>query len=174
MSKRYYHISKTKLSKVLKPKGYFEKVDSSGNLKFYYPLVDCSPSFPISKVKESCFATTIEGAMFGYFSKGGKAGNYYVYATNERPDVDLSDEMVMDFGTIEEVRFRRPVSVFPLCTLYISKKIIDKMGSCQVETEFGDVFFNDDGAYYIKKEIRKWIEKNTNCYKEKRKSKGYY
>lgn len=162
----YYHISKTKLLKVLKPSGFYERTDTSGGLKFWYPLANCAPIFPTSNVKESCFATTIEGAMFGYFSGGsGKAGNYYVYATNERPDVDLSDEMVMDFGAIEEVRYRKPVSVSLLCSIHISKKIIDRIGSCQVETEFGDVFFDDESAYKIKREIRRWLEQKTSCYR---------
>lgn len=162
----YYHISKTKLPRVLKPSGFYERTDTSGGLKFWYPLANCAPIFPTSNVKESCFATTIEGAMFGYFSGGsGKSGNYYVYATDERPDVDLSDEMVMDFGAIEEVRYRKSVGVFLLCSIHISKKIIDRIGSCQVETEFGDVFFDDESAYKIKREIRRWLEQKTSCYR---------
>jgi len=156
---KYYHLSSTKLPNILKPTGYYEEVNGGG-LNFWYPLSNSPPIFRSSNILESCFSKTPAGTLFGVFSDGGKAGTYYLYSTSEKPDVNLTHEMVQDFGVIEEVRYRRPVSVQLEGKLSIPKSVINDILQCHVETEEGESFFNDEEGYQLKKQINVWIKKN--------------
>ncbi len=159
---KYYRISKNPLKSPLHPSGFFERADEFG-LDYWCPLVNSPPIFKISEVKESCFSTTIEGALFGLFSNDGKPGKYNVYETKEKPDIDLTDETIQDFGVIEEVRYRKPVEIKKTCDLTIPSNIIDNIQKCQVETEDA-VFFNEECGIKVKKEIRDFIKKTSTCY----------
>lgn len=161
----YYHISMLPVSeKIMEPEGYYEKTSNYG-LKFWYPTGDSSPIFPISDTKETCFATSVEGALFGICSDGGcKPTTVHVYYTTDNPDVDLRDETVQDFYVIEEVRYRRPVNIEKKCSFRLPQHIIKKIEKCYVDLD-GDVFFDQDGGSDVKKEIRTWLERNTDCYK---------
>ena len=160
---KYYHLSQQKLGKKLKPYGKFEKV-KDGQLVFWYPLSNTSPIFKASDVDESCFATTIEGALFGIYSDYDKPSKFNVYCTDKKPDVDLTDETVQDFGVIEEVRYRRPVDIKHICTISIPNRIIKQIHKCHYETEDGDVFFDDECGRKLKDNLRSWIKKETKCY----------
>ena len=160
---RYYHLSGKKLTDKLEPYGFFERV-SDDELKYWYPISNSPPIFPISNVKESCFATTIEGALFGVYSDYDKPGKMFVYCTNEKPDVDLTDETVQDFGIIQEVRYRRPVNIKQKCVIDVDKNIIDEIKKCHFETEEGEVFFNDDCGRIVKNKLRRKLKKETDCY----------
>jgi len=161
----YYHVSFQESLKRIKPSGFYERVNKDGELSYWYPVTNSPPVFPISNIPETSFATTIEGALFGVCSNGDCVEReYYVYSTDEKPDVDLTDEMVADFGVIEEVRYRREINVTEHCHFVLPKKMIDKINKCYWRSsEDGDVFFADECGDVAKKELRNWLDKSTTC-----------
>jgi hypothetical protein len=162
---KYYHISSKKLPSILKPQGHYERVSESGSLSYWTPTSDSPPIFPVSDIAETCFATTIEGALFGLCSEGNREGTHYVYSTTERPDIDLVGELVEDFCVIGEVRYRKPINIKYECSFNIPKDIVRKIQSCQIETEDGCFFFSWERGDTVKTKIRKWLQKNTSCYR---------
>ena len=115
----YYHASlSAKLPKILSPNAYYES-DVGGCPQ--PRMGDVSLGFPSSQIPEIAFSKKPVDAVFavannialGIYESGNKPSKpeqVWVYVTSDEPDVDLSD-CGYDFGTISEVRYRKPVSV---------------------------------------------------------------
>ena len=153
----FYHISNKRIdSPILQPKGYYEKVDIIDNkpnldVESYadedYPYNE----FTQSETPESSFSKSIKGALIGEISgEPAKEGEYFVYSTKESPDYDLSKEMPhsMDFGVVEEVRYRKPVKIKLLGKLNVSQKDIDL-----IHSGYGGHFYPEN-IRKIKKELK--------------------
>jgi hypothetical protein len=118
----YYHAMEA-LKKPLTsrpPKGFYEAIHRSGcpEPKFGDPLM----GYPISKIAESSFSKSIEGAILGGakgFCDEEKTCEIDIYESDEEPDVDISD-CPPDFDILEEVRYRREIPVKRVKTITIS------------------------------------------------------
>jgi len=108
----YYHstmLGKKPLTSIA-PKGEYEAVPLNGCPE---PIGgDPKAGFPISKILETSFSKTIEGAILGggRFCEEGRECILDIYETEEEPDVDISG-CPYDFGVLDEVRYRREIPV---------------------------------------------------------------
>lgn len=62
----------------------------------------------VKDITEVCFSKTIEGCLFA-INMFLEEGYYFIYKTTEEPCTDLSNSSLIDFASIEEVRYRRPI-----------------------------------------------------------------
>jgi len=123
----YFHATKAGGSRglrALRPDGYYESIGRDS-----IPERRGDFGFKVSKVKEICFAKTIEAAIIAV---GRAFRNIDIYVTYERPDADLSDAG-FDFGDLEEVRYRRMVPVKFYGNVLISAALQKQIAKCYPE-----------------------------------------
>lgn len=111
---------KTDVEKVEKINGY--------QLKYWMPEVNEPPIFSRSTEKVLCFSESPGGAVLGattgeYEFAGGRM---CVCETTEKPDIDLSDEMVGDFEIVREVRYRKPVETDVTGPFTVNEKLLNR------------------------------------------------
>jgi hypothetical protein len=108
---KYYHGSPRKVRHIVwTPTDTYESIGPGG-----CPELLGTPDyagFKSSRVKEICFSKSMLGAVtaIAQHCPMDKPCIVYIYATEEEPDVDISD-CDGDFSTLEEVRYRRPIRV---------------------------------------------------------------
>lgn len=92
----------------------------------------------MNDIKEICFYKKLECCFFslGMFLK---EGNYYIYTTTQKPNVDLSNRHIGDFSVFEEVRYNNPV-----CAICIGKLNISNMIVNQIYSAYLDIVASDD------------------------------
>jgi hypothetical protein len=132
----YYHASpSTKLRlKTFKPAGYYEAIKDSGCPEHR------SFGFILSKIPETAFSKSLAGCLMA-MKDSEQDSKIDIYITHEEPDVDISD-CSMDFGVLEEVRYRRNVNVEYFGTYTLSKEFLKQIRVCygegREESEFGE------------------------------------
>lgn len=106
-----------------------EKV-KEGHVVAWYPMADEPPVYKRSTEKVLCFAKTPGGAVIGSATgeQGFKGGGRCIVGTNEKPDVDLSDEGHGDFSAVGEVRYYRPVPTKIVGTFKVDKTLLKRVG----------------------------------------------
>lgn len=80
-------------------------------IKFWAPMVSEPPIFWRSEEKVLCFSKTPGGAVIGAITgeREFRKGTFCICETTDKPDVDISHEIIGDFSILEEVRFHKPV-----------------------------------------------------------------
>jgi hypothetical protein len=106
---------------VFLPKIAYEQIRSDGSI--FQEVKDIASE---EMIKEICFAKTVTGCLFA-ISMFLKEVDYYIYQTNESPDIDLSDSDLGDFPSIQEVRYRKAVEVTYVGILPVSEFLIHRL-----------------------------------------------
>lgn len=77
-----------------------------------------------------------------------KPGCYWVYGTEEEPDVDLRGSLYADFRVVGEVRYRRPVLARRLGVVGLTPGLVRRLKAIRRAglRGCGDVFFDNDLA----------------------------
>jgi hypothetical protein len=88
----------------IEPDGYYEAIDEDGDPEMEYG------EFSESEIAEVCAANYIGGAVLGSYSMNRDAKTFYIYETDQQPDVDITHWTDGDFEFIGEVRYRDSVS----------------------------------------------------------------
>jgi DNA-binding transcriptional regulator GbsR (MarR family) len=84
-----------------------------------------------------------------------------IYATPEKPDIEVKNT-IDDFGTIEEVRYRRPVAVEQVGSFKLPQALVKEIQSCYVLREDGsEIDFDDYKAEKVKKKIQRWLKEHN-------------
>jgi len=126
---RYYHASTSRLPLVLVPKEKYEDASDGCPSPIFG---DPRNGFPISKIPEIAFSKNPESAVFAVAQQlaepPAKPVDIMIYATNAEPDTDLSS-CGYDFEVLEEVRYRKPVTVTPYARVHLSKKMVESVGN---------------------------------------------
>ena len=109
--------------------------DSFCQLVYWAPLVQAPPFFARSTEKVLCFSKTPGGAVIGsvtgeYEFEGGKR---CICETTDKPDVDISHELVGDFEVLEEVRFHKPVNTKVTGEFVVNDKTLREIEACYEE-----------------------------------------
>lgn len=140
---------------VFEPDGYHEKVTPDGRDVEIYWIFDI-PCFRTSTVPEVCFAGSLAG---GFLSTAQwlVPGPYYVYATDEEPDVDLRGFVGYgDFGVTQEVRYRRPVTARFIRRIDADRRFVRQFQSIQAHC--------CNGYHYDDAEARRLLRKAKRRY----------
>jgi len=135
-----------------------EKVETRGDYAFvkcWQPIINEPPIFFRSTEKVLCFSKTAGGAVIGAVTgeTGFTGGKLCICETIEKPDIDISDELVGDFPVLEEVRFHRPVKTKVTSEFTVDAKLLKKITDAYHPefSEFPDV----DRLIKIRKEINR-------------------
>lgn len=131
---KYYRITQQDIGDYgeIQPQGYYEKIGKDGDLVVRWVSGDV-PLFPKSEIKETCFAKEPHLCLFSIACLL-KEGWHHLYETEEKPDVDLKYskwKRTLDCAFVGEVRYRRPVGVKKVKTLYLSQEDIQHIKTIQ-------------------------------------------
>jgi hypothetical protein len=153
----------------------------------WYPTTDSPPIFARSQEKVLCFARSPGGAIIGSVTgeNGFAGGPRCIIGTDQKPDVDISKELVGDFGVIEEVRYHKPVQTVHVGNFTVNKDLLtriekayenpryelidykkDKNGkpiyNKPVSEKTDDVYLNEDKIKAIRNEINRHFKFRRN------------
>lgn len=151
---RYYHaMYGDPKTNTIPPTGYYEAVEKD-TVKILLHTED-GPIYARSKIEESCFAKTPEGAILGLVSGDPKKGRVCTVWTTETPDVDISDDTSGDFWITEEVRYRRTIETKPGPCIEITGQDVQTINKA-----YGDRY-DEEEAYRLKEKIRRRLSANS-------------
>ncbi|PLS19513.1 hypothetical protein CVD28_03600 [Bacillus sp. M6-12] len=111
---------------------------------------------PTVKVKEVCFAKTVEGCLFG-INMFLEEGTYHIYKTDRIPTIDLSHSGIGDFPTIQEVRYQEPVPATYVGEIYVTNFLIHCLTGLYEEANKGKQFNHT----FASKELVRFQEVNN-------------
>lgn len=139
MNKKYYHGSFPTDAKIeeMIPDGFYEKVGEGNGCPQPIYTGGGFIGFPTSKIPELSFSKSKSGAILGkgrwceedsFITKNGKKiCKIDIYETTEKPDADIS-HCNFDFGELEEVRYRKKISVKKIETFHLSERFVNQLG----------------------------------------------
>jgi len=145
----YFHASPQRLPSVIEPTGYYERIDEHGNpvTAPFQDFTGLPTAFLESRIPETAFAKNMGGAILGSVSAHRKPMLLHIYATTEKPDVDISwyyDDWI-DFDVTREVRYRKPVTVHRIASIRITKRDVEAVNRAYESK----VIEGDYDEYYV-------------------------
>jgi len=157
MGKKYYHSSLNPLkTEVLKCGEFYEKIDNTCPEGLW--VGGFFAGFAHSKIPELSFSKSIEASVLAVIRdcEDIEKCEVFVYETEEEPDKDISD-CSHDFAFLEEVRYRRDVSIIPTLSVQISPEIVkDIIAAYEIcMTDLGNI--SSDCLDYYKDELRRQV-----------------
>jgi hypothetical protein len=154
---KYYHSTKSSKFTIneMEPKGYYEKIQDDIGCPEIRSIGGISIGYPISDIEESSFSKSIAGAIIGGKDNCWKdtTCSLDIYETEETPDIDISECDGGDFIELEEVRYRRIISVKKILTVIIKKDLVNQI------LQLYDNGVSLEGMDIIKNHITKQIKK---------------
>lgn len=134
MNNIYYRVVKSYVGRetVFIPESMYEQIKLVNGVYFE----DLNPTV---KVKEVCFAKTVEGCLFG-INMFLEEGTYHIYQTSMTPTIDLSYSGIADFPAIQEVRYQEPVSATYVGEIYVTNFLIHCLNGLYEEANMGKQF----------------------------------
>jgi len=110
------------------PEGFYEAIGKSGCPE----EAPFGGEFEVSRIGESSFSKSISGSVLALAHACVGDCIIDIYSTDAEPDIDISD-CDYDFGELEEVRYRRTVSVKKEMTVRLTKAFNKQVDDCYGE-----------------------------------------
>jgi len=110
--------------------------------------------FKKSQIPETSASKSIGAALMGNWSASNhpQTGTFYVYEISDKPDIDLSDQKIFDFGQLQEVRYRKSVNGKLIGTINLTPEIVNLFNeNYNLLTEDGGI----DKHYTLRDEFEK-------------------
>jgi len=130
---------------LFEPCGFYEKVGEDGEVLVAW--FGEYATFWCGDVLEVCFGSSPAGCLLS-IAEDLEPGRYWVYGTEEEPDVDLRGSLYADFRVVGEVRYRRPVLARRLGVVELTPGLVRRLKAIRRASlrGCGDVFFDSDLA----------------------------
>lgn len=130
----YYRIVPEYLGEnvIFKPEKEYEKVDIVNG-----KIVEVDYG-----IKEVCFSKSITGCFFAIANYLKEDTKYYIYKSQQKPCIDLSNSNIGDFNACLEVRYRKNVAANIIGTYVVDEYFLRAIQSLYDDCIHGDFFDN--------------------------------
>lgn len=145
----------------VKDGGYYEALDRHGDGEIRRGKLKSNGTIiPSSDVPEMCVSNTPQASLFAKIHGSNVSKKYYIYETNETPDVDVSNALSLDFEVIEEFRYNmnknEEVSFSRSFTVDVPQRAIELVELCYQSGGKNEV--DSATAEAVKKDLQRLIQ----------------